>query len=174
MEICRIRNKSLRQKSPAMIKNINPYSIKQAYVTDCSFIASLCICSLFEKNFRKRLVTSIIYPQDKNGVPICNPEGKYYVKLWLNGVARVVTVDDLFPIDRHANLLCSHSSSSGHENQQQLELWVSLIEKAYMKLCGGYDFPGSNSGIDLFCLTGWIPEVSEVSSNHRFYLFEKL
>lgn len=154
-EIAQLRNSfGTRQSTPTMIRSINPSSIRQQYVTDCSFIASLCICAAYEKRFRKRLITSIIYPQDKNGIPMYNPEGKYMVKLWLNGVARQVIVDDRLPIDRNSNLLCSNTSGS----RNQLELWVSIIEKAYMKLCGGYDFPGSNSGVDLFSLTGWIPE----------------
>jgi calpain-7 len=143
-----------KQSPPTMIRSINPYSIRQQYVTDCSFIASLCICAAFENRFRKRLITSIIYPQNHEGIPVYNPEGKYIVKLWLNGVARQVIVDDRLPIDRNSNLMCSHTTG----NRNKLELWVTIIEKAYMKLCGGYDFPGSNSGVDLFSLTGWIPE----------------
>lgn len=142
-------------RRPVMVKAITPYTIQQKYVTDCSFVASLCICATFERRFRKRLITSIIHPQDASGNPVYNPAGKYMVKLWLNGVARCVVVDDFLPIDRQGNLLCSQTSSS---NGDSLELWVSIIEKAYMKLCGGYDFPGSNSGVDLFSLTGWIPE----------------
>jgi calpain-7 len=100
-------------------------------------------------------VTSILYPQNKNGDLLLNPNGKYMVKLWLNGVARCVVIDDYLPVDKYGNLLCSQTT---HNNDSTIELWVCLIEKAYMKLCGGYDFPGSNSGVDLFSLTGWIPE----------------
>ena len=50
-------------EQPRMIGNVNPYSIKQDLITDCSFVASLCIASAFERRFHKQLITAIIYPQ---------------------------------------------------------------------------------------------------------------
>ena len=144
-----------KSQQVVVVKAISPYSIKQQYVTDCSFIASLCICAAFERRFQKRLVTSILHPQGTAGELLYNRGGKYMVKLWLNGVARAVVIDDYLPVDKYGNLLCSSTTSSSGTS---FELWVCLIEKAYMKLCGGYDFPGSNSGVDLFSLTGFIPE----------------
>ncbi|KAL3766971.1 hypothetical protein ACHAW5_002879 [Stephanodiscus triporus] len=159
--------------SPTMIDTITPYTIKQYCVSDCSFIAGLCISAEFERPsnrqlikdpncilaecerlFNRRLIKSLIHPQDPNGMPTYNRNGVYMVKLWFNGVERRVLVDDLLPVDDKGELLCSHTKN----NDGCLELWVPILEKAYMKLCGGYDFPGSNSGVDLFCLTGWIPE----------------
>lgn len=153
-------------KEIKMLNSVTPFTIKQYCVSDCSFIAGLCIAASHERRFKKRIISSLIYPQDESGYPIYNPGGVYMVKLWLNGVARRVLVDDLLPIDKKGKLLCSHTDSRLNRSKRNLntrgsgplELWVPILEKAYMKLCGGYDFPGSNSGIDLFSLTGWIPE----------------
>ena len=136
---------------PRMAENISPLNIVQDMVGDCSFVCSLCIAAEVQQRFNKRLITSIIYPQNSKGIPVYNPSGKYLVKLFFNGVTRKIMVDDRLPCHpRNHRLLCATSTT--------FDLYVAIIEKAYMKLHGGYNFPGSNSGIDLYCLTGWIPE----------------
>ncbi|KAF9976702.1 calpain 7 [Actinomortierella ambigua] len=138
-------------ENPKMICLISSTSIVQDLVTDCSFVASLCVSASYERRWKKQLIRACIYPKNKFGEPCYNPNGKYLVKLTFNGIPRRVVVDDYLPVSRSGTLMCTFSTNKN-------ELWPSIIEKAYMKLMGGYDFPGSNSGIDLYALTGWIPE----------------
>ena len=56
------------------------------------------IAAAYERRHGKRLITKIIYPQDRKGVPIYNPMGKYLVKLHFNGIDRKVLVDDRLPV----------------------------------------------------------------------------
>jgi calpain-7 len=136
---------------PRMIKSVSSDKVHQTVVSDCSFVSSLAISADFEQRFKTPLILKSIYPQNAQGVPIYNPFGMYFVRLFVNGVWRKVVIDDMLPVDEGGNLLCSFSDDRD-------EFWVSIIEKAYIKVMGGYDFPGSNSGVDLHTMSGWIPE----------------
>lgn len=94
-----------------------------------------------------------MYPYDHDlRCPILTSNGRYMFKFQFNGCFREVVVDDRLPASKSSRtLFVSDRNNPGL-------LWPALAEKAYLKLRGGYDFPGSNSGTDLWVLTGWIPE----------------
>lgn len=94
-----------------------------------------------------------MYPRDHgSGEPTISFSGKYIFSLYFNGSFRKVAIDDRLPSSKTARSL--HVIDRNNPNF----LWPALVEKAYLKVRGGYDFPGSNSGTDLWVLTGWIPE----------------
>ena len=100
-----------------------------------------------------QILSSVIYPYDHTlQQPVRSQNGKYIFRLYFNGCWRKVVIDDRLPSSDGPRALYVLD-----RNNSRL-LWPALLEKAYLKVRGGYDFPGSNSGSDLWVLTGWIPE----------------
>ncbi|EER15534.1 calpain, putative, partial [Perkinsus marinus ATCC 50983] len=84
------------------------------------------------------------------GQAVKSPTGAYKVKLFVNGVWRLVEVSDWFPLSSSGMLLTSYCKNG--------DWWAPILEKAFMKVHGGYGFPGSIGSCDLYVLTGWLPE----------------
>jgi calpain-7 len=124
----------------------------QDVTTDCSVVASLCAAMRILTG-RHSVLSSILYPFDKaRGIPKVSASGRYVLKLYFNGCFRRVVIDERLP-----SSITDRTLYVVDRLNPQL-IWPALLEKAYLKVRGGYDFPGSNSGTDLWVLTGWIPE----------------
>lgn len=125
----------------------------QDAATDCSVVASLCAGAARAETGHAKIYSEIMYPWDSvNMTPQISPNSKYVLRLNFNGCYRRVTIDDRLPVSKTKRLL--HII----DRKNPSLLWPALLEKAYLKVRGGYDFPGSNSSTDLWVLTGWIPE----------------
>jgi calpain-7 len=142
----------------------------QDITTDCSVVASLCAATaraergnssvryfshllLHIINLFNQLLRYVIFPYDyARSIPQVSKSGKYIFRFYFNGCYRKVVIDDRLPSSKTARSLFVIDRNNSDE------LWSAFVEKAYLKLRGGYDFPGSNSGTDLWVLTGWIPE----------------
>ncbi|KAF3770212.1 cysteine proteinase, partial [Cryphonectria parasitica EP155] len=126
----------------------------QDITTDCSVVASLCAVMRHLKPGKKdSLLPTLLYPFDHDrDRPVASQNGKYMFRLNFNGCFRQVVVDDRLPAAK-----TSRTFFVVDRRNPEL-IWPALMEKAYLKIRGGYDFPGSNSGTDLWVLTGWIPE----------------
>ena len=102
-----------------------------------------------------------MFPFDRKENRLVAPEnGKYIFRMNFNGCFRMnfngcfrrVEIDDRLPASRTDRALFVT------DRRNPTVIWPALMEKAYLKVRGGYDFPGSNSCTDLWVLTGWVPE----------------
>ncbi|QSS61594.1 cysteine protease PalB, partial [Histoplasma capsulatum] len=129
-----------------VMKNEQPIDLVQDVTTDCSVVASLCATI-------SQVLAIKSYPSEEQTFsPNISQSGKYIFQMHFNGCYRKVIIDDQLPSSKTSRFL--HVI----DRQNPALLWPALAEKAYLKVRGGYDFPGSNSGTDLWILTGWIPE----------------
>ncbi|KAH7038042.1 PALB protein [Microdochium trichocladiopsis] len=136
-----------------MMEPQDDYDLVQDVTTDCSVVASLCASMRHLQSGPKSILPAHMFPADVNfGKPRISSNGKYIFRMYFNGCFRRVVIDDRLPSssnDRTLYVVDRHNPKL---------LWPALMEKAYLKVRGGYDFPGSNSGTDLWVLTGWIPQ----------------
>lgn len=125
----------------------------QDAATDCSVVASLCSIVARTDSGKQQFLANLIWPFNKmTSTPEISANGKYIFRLNFNGCWRKVVIDDRLPVSKSTRML--HVVD---RNNPSL-LWPALLEKAYLKVRGGYDFPGSSSCTDLWTILGWIPE----------------
>ncbi|KAI2475672.1 Cysteine proteinase [Pyrenophora tritici-repentis] len=125
----------------------------QDAASDCSVVTSLCAGAARAERGHDQIIRDKLYPYDKQRkTPVLSSNGKYIARFYFNGCWRKVLIDDRLPVSNTYRLL------HVHDRRNPALLWPPLLEKAYLKVRGGYDFPGSSSCSDLFTMTGWIPE----------------
>ncbi|KAK2467728.1 hypothetical protein APHAL10511_000023 [Amanita phalloides] len=152
----------------ASTRHVLPQEIVQYIVTDCSLCASMVICLEHDRRFNSHLLQRALHSCPEH-LSLTRPCGRYFVRILFNGTWRRIAIDDRLPYHAtEGTLLCM--SVAPPRNNTKLDsrqiLWPSLLEKAYMKLMGGYEFPGSISSSDLHTLVGWIPEHIVIRSPH--------
>ena len=97
-----------------------------------------------------------IYPQNKNGVPIYNPSGLYWVKLYHMGKYRKIEIDDRFPVNKETYE--NYFPQTVNKN----EIWPLIFTKALIKLysykykCDSYEKEEVGDCSILFSLTKYI------------------
>ncbi|KAK8022333.1 Calpain-like protease palB/cpr-8 [Apiospora rasikravindrae] len=129
------------------------FDLVQDITTDCSVVASLGAGIKHLRPGPTSILPTVMFPIDsEKGQPKVSENGKYVFRMNFNGCFRKVVIDDRLP--------SSHNERTLYvvDRQNPKLVWPALMEKAYLKVRGGYDFPGSNSGTDLWIITGWIPQ----------------
>lgn len=95
-----------------------------------------------------------------------NAEGLYQLRFCKNGEWQIVTIDDFLPCFPKGEHIFSHTSNPN-------ELWLTLLEKGFAKLNGGYSNILSGTPFEaLMDLTGFPTISMTLRDESVFNLFE--
>ena len=114
-----IINKEKKQPS-----NIN---MKKYYCNYLKWIASLYQI-IIDNNINNKDFIKRIYPQNEEGIPIYNPSGKYWIKLYQMGKFRKIEIDDKFPCDKKTYDIYLPQCDNINE------IWPMILTKAIIKM----------------------------------------
>ncbi|GAA5859581.1 hypothetical protein JCM8547_006151 [Rhodosporidiobolus lusitaniae] len=146
--------------APVFSKDGRSSDIVQDNVSDCSVVAALIVAAEHHSRFDSKLGLSCLFPHDEHGLLRTGRSGFHTVRLLVNGTWRKITIDDSLPVSPSGQPL-------GAFSRNHAQLWPSLLEKAYLRLMGGYNFIGSNSANDLYTMSGWLPESIALRTGFR-------
>jgi len=121
--------------------------VKQGGLGDCWFLSSLAVLAEYQDG---RFLRALLPNQHQASA--C---GAYLVRLCLGGFWRGILIDDRLPcvdVGRGVTQLAYCAT-------KRLQLWASLIEKAFAKACGSYEaMKGGEAGRHWRCLrAGLVP-----------------
>ena len=103
-----------------LVETITPNSIIQGHIGNCYFISALSALAEHPERIRRIFEEKSI-----------NPEGRYKLRIFINGEYTRIHVDDNLPFNpAKSEIYFSKSKKSS--------IWVSLIEKAWVKVNRSY------------------------------------
>ena len=124
-----------------------------AWLTSCYQMAALQADQLESGTF----LWELIYPKAADGgLPAHSAAGKYAVKLFDQGMWRIVVVDDRMPFSASGAAMFPRSASA-------LELWPLILAKALFKLSAATPAALTGDLAVLLRLTGWLPQTAPIS-----------
>lgn len=120
-----------------VFREINPHGIKQGSIGDCYWLSAISAVSEFKDRIRRVMISQ---DTSKSGV--------YCVTLCINGIWQDIIIDDHFPYDEEYGGYAFNTT-------EHPEIWVSLLQKAWAKVHGGYfNTEGGYTSEAVQCLTG--------------------
>lgn len=111
----------LRTNNYQLFEKFEVEDINQGEIGDCYFLSAISAMAEYEDRFKEIFITK---KKTENGC--------YEIKLYINGIPKIVVLDDFIPIkNKHnPNWYLAHCKSN--------EIWVQLLEKAWAKINGSY------------------------------------